>query len=132
MKRWRQLRRTTHGDTILPVTCLTESADTSFLTNITFSDEATIHVSGTVNRHSARIWGSQQPHSVMEYVRDRPKVNVLCGVMCNMIVGLFFFAEKTVTGSSYLDMLQLYAFLQLNTSSQMCFFQQDGAHPTGR
>jgi hypothetical protein len=43
------------------------------------------------------------------HVRDSPKVNVWCGVMCNMIIGPFFFAEKTVTGSSYLDMLQLYA-----------------------
>ena len=87
--------------------------DPNFLTNIMFSDEATFHVSGAVNRHNVRIWGSQQPHSVMEHVRDSPKVNVWCGVMCNMIIGPFFFAEKIVTGSSYLDMLQLYAFPQL-------------------
>jgi hypothetical protein len=31
-----------------------------------------------------------------------------------MTIGQFF-REKTVTGSSYLDMLQLYVFPQLNT-----------------
>jgi hypothetical protein len=35
-----------------------------------FSDEATFHVSGAVNRHNVRIWRSQQPHSVMEHVRQ--------------------------------------------------------------
>lgn len=96
--------------------------DPNFLTNIMFSDEATFHVSGAVNRHNVRIWGSQQPHSVMEHVRDSPKVNVWCGVMCNMIIRPFFFAEKIVTGSSYLDMLQLYAFPQLEHLQPSVFF----------
>jgi hypothetical protein len=81
----------------------------NFLTNIMFSDET---ISGAVNRHKVRTWGSQQPHSVMEHVRGSPRANVWCGVMRHMIIGPLFFAEKTVTGSSYLDMLQLYAFPQ--------------------
>jgi hypothetical protein len=96
-----------------------------------FSDEATFNISGAVNRHNVRIWGSQQPHSVMEHVRDSPKVNVWCGVMCNMFIGpfFFFFAEKTVTGSSYLDMLRLYAISQLEHLQPNVFFQQDSAPP---
>jgi hypothetical protein len=101
--------------------------DPNFLENIMFSDKATFHVSGVVNRHNVRIWGSQQPHSIMEHVRDSPKVNVWCGVMCNMIIRPFFFAEKAVTGSSYLDMLKLYAFPQLEHLQPNVFFQQDGA-----
>jgi hypothetical protein len=79
--------------------------DAKFLTNIMFSEEATFHVSGAVNRHKVQIWGSQQLHSIMEHVGDSRKVNVWCGVLCNMIIGPFLFAEKTVTGSLYLDML---------------------------
>jgi hypothetical protein len=39
----------------------------------------------------------------------------------------FFFAEKAVTGSAYLDMLQLYAFPQLEHLQPNVFFQQDRA-----
>ncbi|KAJ4437734.1 hypothetical protein ANN_17880 [Periplaneta americana] len=31
--------------------------DDTFLTRVCFSDEATFHVSGKVNRHNCRIWG---------------------------------------------------------------------------
>jgi hypothetical protein len=63
--------------------------DPNFLTNIMFSDEATFHVSGAVNRHNIQIYGSQQPPSNTE------QVNVWRGVMCNMIIRPFFFVEKT-------------------------------------
>jgi hypothetical protein len=46
-----------------------------------------------------------------------------------MIIGLFFFVEKTVTGGSYLDMLKLYTFPQLEHLQPNVFFQQDGAPP---
>jgi hypothetical protein len=42
--------------------------------------------------------------------------------MCNLIIGPFFFAEKTVTGSSYLDMLQFNAFPQLEELQPNVFF----------
>jgi hypothetical protein len=66
------------------------SKDPNFLTNIMFSDEGTFHFSGAVNRHNIRIWGSQQPNG-REHVQDSLKVNIWCGVMCNMIIRLFFF-----------------------------------------
>jgi hypothetical protein len=50
--------------------------DNLFLDKIIFSDEATFHFSGKVNRHNLIIWGSQNPHQVVEHVRDSPKVNV--------------------------------------------------------
>jgi hypothetical protein len=87
--------------------------DPNFLTNIIFSDEATFQVCGAVNMHNVRIWGSQQQHRIMEHARDSPKMNVWCDIMYKMIIRPFFSAEKTVTGRSYLDMLQLYAFAQL-------------------
>jgi hypothetical protein len=46
-----------------------------------------------------------------------------------MIIRPFFFAQKTVTGSSSLDILQLYAFPQLEHLQPNVFLQQDRAPP---
>jgi len=42
------------------------SSDDHFLEKVQFSDEATFHVSGAVNRRNVRIWGSENPHSCVE------------------------------------------------------------------
>jgi hypothetical protein len=39
-------------------------------------DDSTVHVSGKVNTHNCRIWGSENPRASLEYVRDSPEVNV--------------------------------------------------------
>lgn len=104
----------------------------NFLENVMFSDEATFHVSGSVNRHNCRIWGSEPPHEFIEHQRDSPKVNVWCGLMHDRIVGPFIFAEKTINGNIYCDMLELYVFPQIDDIEQEkgpIFFQQDGAPP---
>jgi hypothetical protein len=36
--------------------------DPGFFPSILFSDEATFHQSGKLNRHNARTWRSQNPH----------------------------------------------------------------------
>ena len=59
------------------------SEDEEFLKRICFSDEATFHVSGKLNKHNVRIWGSEHLHEMRELERDSPKVNVWCGLMCN-------------------------------------------------
>lgn len=101
----------------------------AFLKNILFSDEATFHVSGLLNRHNCRIWGSEHPHEIREIERDSPKLNVWCGVMYERIVGPFFFAERTITGDIYLDMLTEYVIPQLEEFQPQIIFQQDGAPP---
>jgi hypothetical protein len=68
-----------------------------FLGKVQFSDEATSHVSSAVNRHSVRIWGSENPHVYVEHQRDFPKVNVFCAISSQKVYGPFFFAEETVT-----------------------------------
>ena len=50
--------------------------DNNFLDNVIFSDESTFHLSGKVNRHNCRIWGTENPPVVHEHERDSPKVNV--------------------------------------------------------
>uniref|UniRef100_UPI00358EB2A0 histone-lysine N-methyltransferase SETMAR-like n=1 Tax=Myxine glutinosa TaxID=7769 RepID=UPI00358EB2A0 len=103
--------------------------DDSFLPRLIFSDEATFHLSGKVNRHNVRIWGLENPHETVEHERDSPKVNVFCAVSQIKVYGPFFFEGKTVTGQTYLEMLQNWLFPQLNEDSNDFIFQQDGPPP---
>jgi len=73
---------------------------------IMFSHKATFHLSGKVYRHIVRVWGRENPHEIVEYVWDSPKLNVFRVVSSAKMYGPFFFAEPTATGISYLDMLE--------------------------
>jgi hypothetical protein len=106
--------------------------DNEFLRKIMFSDKATFHVSGKVNKQNVRIWGSEQPHATVEHIRDSPKVNVWCGLLHNRLIGPFFFAEATVTSRNYLDMLENFVHPQLQELQPAVLFQQDGAPPHWR
>lgn len=104
--------------------------DEDFLDHVVFSDESTFHLSGHVNTHNARIWGSKNPHEVVQVQRDSPKINVFCAVSRRKVYGPFFFGEATVTGTSYLDTLEQWLFPQLEQYEPENFiFQQDGAPP---
>jgi hypothetical protein len=45
-----------------------------FMERLIFSDEATFHISGKVNRSNIRIWGTEHPHAMIEHQRDSEKV----------------------------------------------------------
>jgi hypothetical protein len=101
------------------------SSDDHFLEKVQFNDEATFHVSGAVNRRNVRIRGSENPHVFVEHQRDSPKVNVFCAISSQKVYGPFFFADETVTGMTYLDMLHLWLMPQLQNKPTL-IFQQDG------
>jgi hypothetical protein len=103
--------------------------DDKFLPRVIFSDEATLHLSGKVNRHNVRIWGLQNPHTTLEHERDSPKVIMFCAISQTKVYGPSFFDEKTVTGVTYLAMLQNWILPQINEDSEDFTFQQDGAPP---
>ncbi|KFM75908.1 hypothetical protein X975_13916, partial [Stegodyphus mimosarum] len=103
--------------------------DAEFLKRIMFSDEASFHLSGIVNRHNVRIWGSENPHEYREAQRDSSKVNVWCGLIHDRVIGPFFFTEKTVSWVVYLDMLENFVFPQLEELQPHVFSQQGGAPP---
>jgi hypothetical protein len=103
--------------------------DNGFLERVIFSDESSFHVCGVVNRHNCRIWGSESPHAVREYERDSPKLNVWCALPRHEVIGPFFFQEKTVNSTNYLDMLELFAVSQVAHLQPNVFFQQGGAPP---
>ena len=103
--------------------------DETMFSRLIFSDEATFHLSGAVNRHNVRIWGKDHPHETVEHQRDSPKVNVFCAVSQDRVYGPFFFEGNTVTGQAYLEMLQNWLFTLLQADSNDFIFQQDGAPP---
>ena len=57
------------------------------------------------NRPTIRIWGTENPHEAIEYVRDSPKLNVSFPVSSEKGYELFFFGEPALVGITYLDML---------------------------
>ena len=101
--------------------------DGHFFNRICFSDEATFHVSGKLNKHNARTRETEIPHITMDIERDSPKVNVWCGLLCSKVIGPFFFEENTITADIYLDTLTEYVTPQLKEFQPHVFFQQDGA-----
>jgi hypothetical protein len=86
-----------------------------------FTDEATIHMNGHVNRHKCCIWGLKRPHKIYKHVQNSVKVNVWCGIMHG--------AKDIRTTNIYLDMLQVSVFPRTDGIEQegeiLC--QQDGA-----
>ena len=93
------------------------------------SMQFTVAIRTRLDEDNVRIWGSTNPHMVREVIRDSPKVNVWCCVMVDRIIGPFFFAEQTVSATTYKDMLELYAIRQLSDLQPTVIFQQDGAPP---
>ena len=82
-----------------------------------FSDEATFHVSGAVNCRNVRIWGSENP---------MPMWSTNVTLLKSKTVGPLIFAEETVFGRTYLDMLQLRLMPQLQNIPTF-IFHQDGS-----
>jgi len=66
-----------------------------------FSDEATLHLCVTFNRHICHLWGSGNPCDVIEYEYDSLKVNVWYTLIENK-VSPFFFEEPAMTGDTTL------------------------------
>ena len=100
-----------------------------FTNRLVFSDEATFHLCGNVNRHNLRFWGSENPHAVLKQVRDSPKIKVFCAITNRHVLGPFFFAEKSVTSIVYADMLSEWLMPHLEEKMPNFVFQQDGAPP---
>ena len=105
----------------------TESAN--LINKMFFGVEATFHTCGKVNRHNCCIWVDEKPPNFLEWERDTPKVNVWLGMTQSKVYGPFFFAEATVTGPVYLDMLEQFLQPHLLTDGILdkVVFQKDGA-----
>jgi Helix-turn-helix domain (DUF4817) len=95
---------------------------------ILWTDESTFHMNGHVNRHNCVYWASENPKQQIELSMKSPGVTCWAGIWSKGIVGPYFF-DGTVTGDSYLAMLNDYLLPQivaLDEGSGM-WFMQDGA-----
>ncbi|GFU78490.1 DUF4817 domain-containing protein [Trichonephila clavipes] len=101
----------------------------SFENTLVFTDEATFHLCGKVNRHNLRFWGTENVHVTLEHQRDFPKVNVFCALSNSCVFGPLFFAEKSINGDIYQDMLSEWLLPQLEEAVPYFILQQDGAPP---
>ena len=65
--------------------------DPDFSSKIILSDEAHFHLDGFVNRQNCRIWGSENPHVIVEKQMYPQRVTVWCGFWAGGIIGPYFF-----------------------------------------
>jgi hypothetical protein len=45
--------------------------DDNFFNQLIFGNESTFHLSGKVDKHNVRIWGTENTRELVQYVRDR-------------------------------------------------------------
>lgn len=100
---------------------------------ICFSDEATFHLNGVINRHNCRYWSDSNPHWVVEDdTQNQEKVNVWAGLLADQVIGPFFI-EGNLNHEIYLDMLRNQivprVFEIAANNDFLPVFQQDGAPP---
>ncbi|CAK9813904.1 Transposable element Tc3 transposase [Anthophora plagiata] len=107
--------------------------DEHFYRKIIFSDEAHFHLGGYVNKQNCRIWGSENPHVIVEKPMHPQRVTVWCGFWSGGIIGPFFFENEqgnavTVSGDRYRAMLSNFLFPKIEEDDiDDIWFQQDGA-----
>lgn len=105
----------------------------NFFGKVLFSDEATFHKNGFVNRHNCHYYDTNNPHQYRTANSQyRWSLNVWAGIMGTHIIGPFFF-DQHLTSQIYLDFLQnhfndLLDDVPLATRRCM-WFLHDGAPP---
>ncbi|GAA51098.1 transposable element Tc3 transposase [Clonorchis sinensis] len=96
--------------------------------NILWSDEANFSVDGPINKHNCVIW-SREAHEYLTHNLHFPHLCVWIGFSSKCLLRPFFF-DATVSGDSYLHMLQTHVIPQLKQHKKSsAVFQQDGALP---
>jgi hypothetical protein len=58
-----------------------------FVGKLVFSDEAIFHFDGKLNCHNCRIWGTEDPHVMVEQERDSSKDNMFCAISLHSLYG---------------------------------------------
>lgn len=107
--------------------------DVDFAQKIIFSDEAHFHLGGYVNKQNCRIWGSENPHVVLQKPMHPLRVTVWCGLWSGGIIGPYFFQNEdgatiTVNGDTYRTMITDFFVPALHgIDVNDVWFQQDGA-----
>lgn len=110
-----------------------EGENPDFPANVMTTDEASFHLSGTVNTQNSRYWSAINPHWIRQDHRQvNPRINVWCGIYKDRLVGPVVIPQR-LTGFNYLQVLNdiLDPFLEDMPLADLrrFWFQQDGAPP---
>jgi len=98
---------------------------------ICFGDEAIFHLNGHVNRHNCRYYSDVNPNYTQDiHFQHDQRIMVWCGIIDERVIGPFFF-DGTVTGESYLNMVQnqILPAIEQQDDLDSIWFMQDGAPP---
>lgn len=110
-----------------------QAGDNDFFRKIIFSDEAHFHLQGFVNKQNCRIWGAENPRTIVEKNLYPQRVTVWCGIWAGGVIGPYFFeneegATVTVNAERYRGMLTDFLWPRLDDMDvDNLYFQQDGA-----
>lgn len=78
----------------------------NFIKEIMFTDEATFTTNGVVSSQNCRYWSAQNPEFVINARKQySQKINVWCGILCDRIIGPFFF-EGNFNAIEFLHFLE--------------------------
>ena len=104
--------------------------DINFVSNICFSDEATFHLNGCVNKHNRFVYAIENPHLCVEDKMLRSPA-VTCWAMVSPQFGVVFrLMDTTMNGERYHDVIKTHVLPLLNKrSNRHRMLQQDGAPP---
>jgi len=97
---------------------------------IWFTDEAHFHLNGYVNKQNYRIWGTENPHEVIEATLHPQRLSVFCAIGAGGIVGPFFTQER-MTSQWYLGLLRDRVLPEMYGLGwvENFWYMQDGARP---
>lgn len=79
-------------------------SDPDLIHRVIWSDEAIFKLDGNINRHNSTYWATQNPNIKWEQSMESAGLTVWAGIWSQGVIGPYFF-NSTVTGQSYLEML---------------------------
>ncbi|CAF4656865.1 unnamed protein product [Rotaria sp. Silwood2] len=95
---------------------------------VIWSDEAVFKLNGHINRHNSVYWATQNPNVTIEHTMQTEGLIVWAGIWSEGVIGPYFF-DDTVTGQSYIKMLNDYFYPLFHDlpDNESFFFMHDGA-----
>lgn len=95
---------------------------------IVFSDEATFHTCGTVNKHNLHYYSKENPHMKLTTPVNSPSVKIWAMINGDGVQGLHI-CEGTIDGDYYLDNILKAIVWPYFRHRRRSIYQQDGAPP---
>ena len=72
---------------------------------IIFSDEATFHVNGSMNKYNLHYWSVENPHAKMEHFQDRHSVTIWCMLDSSGVIE-YDISHETMNSVRYCHILE--------------------------